>query len=268
MEAAALMPTEDELNLTPLERFERVCRADEAELAEKRAARKAWMTADIEAHLASIENHNEIVRVNEEHTARRAAARDAKKERALVERAMEEKRRRAAAELELTAQDRYTPVLGNGKKSVRGVFDFTTWTWDEEAQFTYWESQFNPKGLTVSPLPAKYELFLWATEHLLPLLKKHPSVWPVYCYLLLASPESFTAFKVSTGRLANGAAVSRESARTAVDYLHELKFLRVKKGLWSPEGPKAAILPVYEITPLGELKNRLTVSPLEERPNG
>jgi hypothetical protein len=151
------------------------------------------------------------------------------------------------------AKARYQPVLVNGKKSVRGVFDFSTWTWDEAAQFTMWEKQLADEAI-VAPL-RKYDLFVWATQHLLPLVgKKAPTVWAVYCFLLVTSPEPFQPFKVSNRKLAKGAGVSPRSVPDAVDHLHALGLVRVKKGAWSPKGPQAAILPVYEITPLVELK--------------
>jgi hypothetical protein len=125
-----------------------------------------------------------------------------------------------------------------------------------------------PNKATVAPLP-KYELFLWTTSHLLPLVvKKIPTLWPVYCHLWLSSPQDFTTFKLSNRRLAEGAGVSLRSVPDAVDWLHELKLITAKKGLWSSAGPKAATLPTYQITPLEDLKkiycNGATATPFLE----
>jgi hypothetical protein len=147
-------------------------------------------------------------------------------------------------------------------------FDVDAWRL-EKAQFAYWERQFTTNGPTNSPLP-KYELFRWATRNLLPRLKKAPTVWSVYCCLLLLSPEDFSTFKVSKAKLAEGAGVSPASISTAVGYLVEWKFLTIKHGLWSPKGAKAAVLPEYKLTTLDELKTYLngpTNSPLPERAN-
>lgn len=133
-------------------------------------------------------------------------------------------------------------------------FDLDAWrneVW--QPQITLWENQFKPNGAINAPVP-KYELHLWATNNLLPLLKKAPTVWPVYCYLLVLSPEDFSTFKVSKAKLARGAAVSPESTRTAVEYLVAWKFLTIKHGLWSPKGSKAAVLPEYKLTTLEGLK--------------
>lgn len=150
------------------------------------------------------------------------------------------------------------PVMVDGiRRNPEFKFDVDAWrneVW--QPQFDYWENQFKPNGLLSGPFP-KWELFEWATLHLLllPIMKKAPTLWPVYCYLLVTSPDGFTTFKLSSKGLAQGAGVSERSARDAVDYLRELKFVSAKKGLWTPRGPKAAVLPSYRITSLEQLKS-------------
>ena len=217
------MPTEEEL--TPLERFERVCRADEAKLAEKRAASNARRSADIEAHLASVENHNEVVRVNEEHTARRAAAREDQKVRAQIERVMVEKRRRAAAERELALTEVVDPEVMNWRGP---QFDLAL--------------PCQPPQLTVKEALRQHYLTL-----LLPALEERAPVWwKVLSVLHEESPADLSFFELPTWQLAKQAGVAKESVRTAVTYLLEKKLIAVKHGVWD-KNPNKSVHPRYRL---------------------
>jgi hypothetical protein len=216
-----------------------LARAHAADVAHRMPATRAWMAADIAAHLAEIENRNEFTRVAEEDAARRATAQQAKKERAQVERVLTEKRRKAAAELELSAKDRYTPVLGNGKKSVRGVFDFDTWTWD--AQWDLWEDQLKPEahaklaGDSTQAKDPKAELLLFYLEKVLPTTTEKGAVFPVLFFLLKLAPEDLGSFKTSHQEIAKGSGAGVRSVQRAIAFLEEKNLLAVNQEAWSPK---------------------------------
>jgi hypothetical protein len=100
----------------------------------------------------------------------------------------------------------------------------------------------------------KYALLLWAIRNFLPAInKKGPTIWAVYCYLVALAPDDFRAFKVPSRELAEGAGVSTGSVPGAVDHLHALGLVEVKKGLWNKDRKKN-VLAVYRVTPLEEIQ--------------
>jgi hypothetical protein len=267
------------------------------------AARKAeghltvreMIQRDIEADLLAEENLDEFARIRAEDVARGKAVEQTRRDRAQREKVLTEKRRRDAADRALkpldpakydfTTAHRYwaqprDPAVASGSSVLDEIrknpefkyqpihqdqpFDVDAWIHEDwKPQIALWESQFKPNGLSIGPFP-KYDLFLWAVQHLLPIIgKKAPTVWQVYCYLLLVSPEDFSGFGLSNRRLAEGSGVSRQSVHGAIGYLRELKLIAAKMGMWSPAGPKAAVLPRYSLTTLEELKKLYSNGPID-----
>jgi hypothetical protein len=145
--------------------------------------------------------------------------------------------------------------------------DYTTPTLDDFAN-AVWEAPLEPETRGVSA-NAKEALRQHCLSLLLPVLlpvleERVPVWWKVLSVLHEKSPSDFSSFELSSRELARVAGVSTNSTPGAIDYLHELKLLEVKKGLWA-EDPKQAVRPKYRLTPLEELKRSgATTAPSKE----